>query len=196
MTSLRLVLLLVPLLGCAARAPVDLTPRTASSPRYVVGRLLVYRDGRPVGLTASGSPLSSTLEPIGPLTALVASNLDSRQRFRIPITDERGWFAATLPPGAYALGVDHYIWAFDTPARFQVPAGDGRCYLGTLGVNLFAAPATADASTRRSGGPVAVSESAFQLLDQPAAAYRFAGRALAACPIRLLSDERRAMRNE
>ncbi len=180
MTSLRLLLLLlVSLLGCAPRVPLDPAPRTASRPRAVVGRVLVYRVGRPVGLLSSGSPLNSTLHPDGPLTALLAYNLDSRQQFRIPFTDERGWFAAALPPGAYALGLDHYVWTLDTPARVQIPDG-GSCYLGTLGIDLLAhSPAP---------GAVAAAESRFTLLDQPAGAQRWAGGILRACPIRLLSD--------
>jgi hypothetical protein len=165
-----LLLLFITLLGCAPTRP-------PAAPQ-VVGRLLVYRGGRPVGLLGSGSPLNSTLYPQASLTAVVARNLDSRHSFRIPITDERGWFSAALPPGAYELGLDHYLWSLDTPARFQVPAG-ARCYLGTLGVGL--------ATRSPAPGPLHLAEDRFALLDQPSAAQRFAGSVLSACPIRLLT---------
>lgn len=167
------LLLLITLLGCAPTRP-------PAAPQ-VVGRLLVYRSGRPVSLLGSGSPLTSSLYPQGPLTAVVVRNLDSRDSFRIPITDERGWFSSALPPGTYALGLDHYLWTVDTPARFQVPPG-ARCYLGTLGIGLAAkSPAP---------GPMHLADDRFALLDQPSAAQRFAGRALSACPIRLLDRPR------
>jgi hypothetical protein len=73
----------------------------------------------------------------GPLTTLSLRNIASGERFAIPIENEQGWFAAQLPPGTYASGMQYYIWIFDTPARIQVPSDRERCYLGTLDVNLF-----------------------------------------------------------
>lgn len=183
--------ILVALAGCATPRPA---PRDAAGARAVVGRLLVYRDGRPVALTASGSPLRSTLHPDGPLTAVVAYHLDSRQRIRIPIAAEDGWFLAALPPGAYALAVDHFIWSLETPVRFQAPAHAGPCYLGSLGIELFARAGATAAPPWRRGGAVPASASTFRLYDQRGAAQRQVGRALGACPMQLTHAPPRARR--
>jgi len=161
----------------------------------VVGRLLIYRAGKPVALTRSGSSFDSMLHGGAALTSLTAHNLDSGERFEVPVSDEHGWFRAELPPGAYAIGVGYYIWLFDTPARFQAPPAGGRCYLGTLGVDLFAHSSAIGDLARVSGGAVPQADNAFQILDQPGAARRWAGQTLASCPMQLaMRVERRSSR--
>jgi len=170
--------------GCATIAR---PPHHATDAATVVGRVLVYRDGRPVTVTRSGSPLDSTLVGDGALTSLAVRNLDSGERFTVPITDERGWFSAALPPGPYAIGIGHYIWLLDTPARFQAPGPGSRCYLGTLGVELFARSSVLGGWARLTGGAIPESDNGFQVLDQPGAAQRWAGQALAGCPMQLVA---------
>jgi hypothetical protein len=179
----RIALVLLALVcGCAtARAP-----RHDATAGRVVGRLVLYRDGRPVALTRSGSPLDSTLYGDAALTSLAVHNLDSGEHFTVPIVDERGWFSVPLPAGAYAIGVGHYIWLFDTPARFQAPGAGGRCYLGTLNVSLFSGTSTLGGWARLTGGAVPETDNRFQVLDQPGAAQHWAGQALASCPMQLV----------
>jgi hypothetical protein len=179
----RIALLLLALVGgCATNARA---PRHAERATTVVGRLLVYRDGQPVRLVRSGSPLDSTLYGDGALTSLAVHNLDSGERFSVPIGDERGWFRADLPPGAYAIGVGHYIWLFDTPARFQTPPAGSRCYVGTLGIDLFARQSLLGSWARLTGGAIPETDNGFQVLDQAGAAQRWAGGVLARCPMQL-----------
>ncbi|MEO8606084.1 MAG: hypothetical protein ABI629_26170 [bacterium] len=186
----RIVLLLIVLLPLALACGCAAAPHASGNggrSAVIVGRLLVYRGGRPLALTRSETPLDSALYGDGALTSLTARNLDSGARFSVPISDERGWFRAALPPGAYAIGVGHYIWLFDTPARFQTPAGGGRCYVGTLGIDLFARSSLLGNWARLSGGAIPETDNAFQVLEQPGAAQRWAGQALASCSMQLLT---------
>ena len=167
--------------ACAAearRATID--PRAQPTARFVVGRIEMFRDGQPQRITKSGAAALTS----GPLTTLSLRNIASGERFAIPIENEQGWFAAQLPPGTYASGMQYYIWIFDTPARIQVPSDRQRCYLGTLDVNLFVRMSALGAWARTTGGAIPIDDIDFAIADQIAAAAAYAG-ALPGCPMSL-----------
>jgi hypothetical protein len=178
----RIALLIALMLPACAALPHAARHDDAS---LVVGRVLIYRAGKPEALTRSGSSFDSMLHGGAALTSVTLHNLDSGERFEVPIADEHGWFRTELPAGAYAVGVAHYIWVFDTPARFQAPPPGGRCYLGTLGIDLFAHGSVSGDLARVSGGAVPQADNDFQILDQSGAAQRWAGQTLASCPLQL-----------
>jgi hypothetical protein len=168
--------------GAAARqASVD--PRAHPAERFVVGRVRIFRGGDPFRVTRPTSGLGSLFAP-GPLTTLTLCNLASQELFDIPIENEEGWFAAQLPAGSYAIAMRYDIWVFGVPARVEVPADPPRCYLGTLGVNLFARASVAGTWARAFGGAIPTDDIEGAVADQRDAAAAHAGMALPACLIR------------
>ena len=167
--------------ACGAEAHrASLDPRAHPAERYVVGRVLIFRSGAPARVTRATSGLSS-LSASGPLTTLSLRNLASNERFAIPIENEQGWFAAQLPGGSYGVGMTHYIWFFDVPARVEVPDDPRRCYVGSLGVNLFAHSSAGAAWARAAGGVIPKDDIDAAVADQRGAAAAYAGTALPAC---------------
>lgn len=176
-------LLAVGLAACGAAArQANVDPRAHPPERFVVGRVQMFRAGEAARVTKATSGLGS-LSASGPLTTLSLRDLGSGARFAIPIEDDQGWFAAQLPPGSYGVGMTYYIWFFDIPARVEVPTDPARCYLGTLGVNLFARASAAGAWARAAGGAIPPDDIDAAVADQRAAAAAYTGMALPACLI-------------
>ncbi len=179
--GLGAALLALGLSACSAEARrATLDPRAHPAERFVVGRVLIFRAGEAARVTRATSGLAS-LVASGPLTTLSLRNLASNERFAIPIESEDGWFAAQLPPGSYGVGMTYYIWFFDVPARVEVPADPARCYVGTLGVNLFARSSLAGAWSRAAGGVIPKDDIEVAIADQKGAVAAYAGAALPTC---------------
>jgi hypothetical protein len=164
--------------GCAATQRVDVDPRAAAAARYVVGRVEVFRDGQQLAVVKSGFGGAVTGSALVELSLL---NSATRERFSIVITDPAGWFGATLPPGNYGVGMRYYIWVFGTPARLVVPDDPQRCYVGTLGVNLFARLSVAGGWAGVAGGAVPSEDNDYRVADQRADVQGFAAAPLPAC---------------
>lgn len=177
--QLGIALLALCLAACgpgARRATID--PRAQPAARFVVGRVEMFRDGQAQAVTKSG--LGAALNP-GPLATLSLQHSGSSERFQVPIENERGWFAAQLPPGTYTVAMQYYIWVFGTPVRVQVPPQLERCYLGSVEMHLFVRASAMGAWARAAGGAIPMDDIDFAVTDQSVDAASYAGTALPHC---------------
>lgn len=164
--------------ACSGSKRVDVDPHAAAAGRYVVGRVEVFRDGQQVSVVKSafGRAVTGTA-----LTELSFLNGATQERFGIDITDRTGWFAATLPPGTYSVGMRYAIWLFGTPARLVVPPEPQRCYIGSFGVNMFARLSVAGGWAGAVGGVIPTEDNDFRVLDQSGEMLGFTAEPLPAC---------------
>ncbi len=164
--------------GCSGSKRVGVDPRAAPAEHYVVGRVEMFRDGKQLAVikSAFGSALTGSAQ-----TELTLLNSATQERFNIDITDRTGWFAATLPPGTYSVGMRYQIWLFGTPAQVVVPADPQRCYIGTLGVNLFARLSVAGGWVGAVGGVIPTEDNDYRVVDDSGEVHRFAPEPLPAC---------------
>ncbi len=164
------VLLLAAAGGC--------TPRTIPSPPTVgqldrsriLGRIQLYRSGKPLRVGPARRPLVGWLEGERPLTSVSFLNVDTGGAFAVDVTTQDGRFETMLPPGRYAVGLRYAIYLSDTPARFDVPEAGRQFYIGTLQVNFFARASIGGAWAATAGGVVPEDDSQFTVIDEGNAA--------------------------